>query len=66
MNSYQRLEIEARAFQIMTGRLAPFKDSPAAAGSMDMADLQKCWQEWRDQYSHIIHAMEAAFEEVMR
>ena len=66
MNSNQRLEVEARAFQIMTGRMAPFKDVPAAAGGWDMAERRACWYEWREFNGPIIQAMEAAFEYVMR
>ena len=65
MTSNQRLEIEARAFQIMTGRLAPFKDLPAAASPTDIADVEETWHEWREFHSRIIQAMETAFEEMM-
>lgn len=65
MNSNQRLEVEGRAFEIMTGRMAPFKDLPAAAGPMDIAEQNECLHEWRNHHRLIISAMEAAFEEVM-
>ena len=48
------------------GDLAPFKDSPAAAGGWDMAERRACWHEWREFNGPIIQAMEAAFEEVTR
>lgn len=66
MTSNERLEIEAAAFQRMTGRMAPFKDSPAACGPTDFADRCECWKEWREFHRTIILAMEKAFEEHLK
>jgi len=64
MTNNQKLEIEARAFEIITGRMAPFKDSPAAAGLTDHAERAEVWREWRQFYGIVIEAMEKAFEEL--
>lgn len=64
MTNNQKLEIEARAFEIMTGRMAPFKDSPSANGPAPYAERAEVWREWRQFYGIVIEAMEKAFEEL--
>ncbi len=46
MNANERFEIVAQVFQHMRGHLAPGKDSPAAAGTVDIEERNAVWEEW--------------------
>ena len=63
MNESEKYDIEARAFQLMTGFMAPGKDSPAAAGPTDMAERRDAWSRWKKLNNRTIWAMLKAFEE---
>lgn len=63
MTQSEKYDVEARAFEIMTGMMAPGKDSPAAAGPTDMAIREETWKDWRDFHDRIIRAMLKAFDE---
>ena len=62
MKANTRFEIEARAFNIMTGHMAPGKDAPAAAGDDDYEERQRAWIEWKQTHSTCINSMILAFE----
>lgn len=64
MNANERFEIKARAFQLMTGMMAPGKDCPAAGGPINEAVRDETWHEWREFHAKIIAAMITAFEEI--
>ena len=64
LNANDRFEIEAKAFEIMTGMLAPGKDEPAASG-MDRAIRIETWAEWRTFHNKIVNAMIRAVEETL-
>lgn len=65
MNQLQIYEVEAKAFHIMTGQMAPGKDSPAACGPTDFDGRMKAFLEWRENNHEILMAMRQAFEDVM-
>lgn len=64
MNANTRYEIKARAFNLMTGHMAPGKDSPAAAGPTDYDERELAWLRWLDTNRHCIESMFQAFEEI--
>jgi hypothetical protein len=63
MSPSLKFEIVARAFELMTGRLAPGKDYPSACGPINEAERNDTWIEWKDHHEKIIKAMLAAVEE---
>ena len=66
MNQLQIYEVEAKAFHIMTGKMAPGKDCPAACGLADhFGDRMKAFLDWRENNHEILMAMRQAFEDVM-
>jgi hypothetical protein len=60
-----KFELEAEIFRRMTGRMAPYKDSPAAAGPTDMEARKECWREWRQHFGPFLRAMHATLLEDM-
>lgn len=65
MTINEGLELEARIFELMTGHMAPFKDSPAAAGPTDMVERAKHWWAWRAQFEGLLKAMHVAIDEML-
>lgn len=61
MNANTQFEIEAYAFKLMTGHMAPGKDSPAAAGPTDDEEREREWVKWKDENRKCINAMMSAF-----
>lgn len=61
VNSNTKYEIEAFAFHYMTGKMAPGKDSPAAAGGDDYVEREQAWKRWKDEHGKCVQAMLAAF-----
>lgn len=59
----ERFEIQAEAFRLMTGHMAPGKDCAAAAGIDE--DREAAWNKWWDSYALPVDAMLCAFEHVM-
>jgi len=59
-------EIEAEAFNIMTGHMAPGKDVSASAQSIPYEARLAIWEMWVKQHSEIIFAMKKAFEMVIQ
>jgi len=57
MNANTKFEIMAGAFLIMTGRMAPGKDSPTAMGTENRGELQLMWEEWHRKYRPVIDAV---------
>ena len=66
MDANTKYEIEAYAFNVMTGHVAPGKDSPAAAGGTDYAEREQAWKRWKDTHRECIHAMITAFDYMTR
>ena len=64
MTPNTKYEIEARAFQIMTGQMAPGKDSPSAAGPSNLELRRELWDMWQNHYAPVIIALLKAFEEM--
>lgn len=60
-DSNARYEIEAHAFNLMTGHMAPGKDSPATAGPTDYEEREREWITWKKTNRICIDAMMAAF-----
>lgn len=64
MNTNLKFEIKAKAFEIMTGLLAPGKDCPAACNGSDYGLREDCWKDWNNRYSKVVNAMILAFEKI--
>lgn len=64
MNSNLAFEIRARAFQLMTGKLAPGKDEPAAVNWEDRGDRLAAWMTWLEKYDPCIEAMLNAVDDI--
>ena len=64
-DSIVRYEIKARAFQIMTGKMAPGKDVPAAMARNDGGGRQKLWEEWCEEHGTLVFAVITAAEEIL-
>ena len=55
-------EIQAFAFRVMTGYMAPGKDSSPLADEAPYEERCAAWDEWRNKYAHCILAMLHGFE----
>jgi len=65
MSSNMRYELKAECFRIMTGHIAPGKDSPAAYPSEPYETRRAEWKAWWTANSEVVMAMLAAFDSVM-
>lgn len=66
IDSIERFEIKARAFQIMTGKMAPGKDVPAALCRGDDYECrEKLWKLWNEAYGKAVDAVISATQEIM-
>ena len=64
MNANTEFEIKAKAFEIMTGELAPGKDTPACgyAGCETHSETLSKWKQWNTDHREIISALLKATE----
>lgn len=62
MNANRQYEICAYAFHYMTGKMAPGKDAPAAAGGDDYPEREQAWAKWKAEHGKCILAMMVAFD----
>jgi len=65
MNTIEQYEIKARAFQIMTGEMAPGKDVPSCCYSMSFDERSEMWDKWLKENSECINAMMRAFNDII-
>ena len=65
MDDIMRYEIEAEAFRIMTGHMAPGKDPGMATYPAPFEIRAKAWEEWHEQYAPCIAAMLKAMERMI-
>ena len=64
MNANTRYEITAKAFDLMTGLMAPGKDAPAALYPITPLERAEAWHSWKKDNQECIDAMITAFESV--
>ena len=57
MDANTKFEIKAKAFQIMTGILAPGKDYPAAVNQPDYDLREESWKDWNLRHGKVVNAM---------
>lgn len=50
---------------MMTGHMAPGKDSPAATDGNNYAQREEAWRQWKNKHGKCIRAMLAAFEYIL-
>ena len=66
MNDIERYEVQAEAFRIMTGMMAPGKsESPHAYSGHSEDERYDAWRQWQKAHSKVICAMLEAFARVM-
>ena len=65
MNAGLRYELRARAFELMTGQLAPGKDAPAEVNGASMEEREQAWREWLEQHFACVEAMLKAVDELV-
>ena len=66
MDSNIRYEIKARAFQRMTGEMAPGKDAPEATYPEPIEKRQAMWDAWLKTHGECAEAMLKAAEEILQ
>lgn len=62
LTKIESYEIQAFAFRMMTGYMAPGKDSSPLADEAPYEERCAAWDEWRNKYAHCILAMLHGFE----
>lgn len=62
MDNYDKYEIKAKAFRLMTGYTAPGKDPPSGSYPPPYEERQKAWEKWLNDNRQCINAMLQAFE----
>ena len=62
LTKIESYEIQAFAFRVMTGYMAPGKDSSPLADEAPYEERCAAWDEWRNKYAHCILAMLHGFE----
>ena len=62
LTKIESFEIQAFAFRVMTGYMAPGKDSSPLADEAPYEERCAAWDEWRNKYAHCILAMLHGFE----
>lgn len=62
MDANDRYEIKARAFQAMTGAMAPGKSCPPQMSNSDPDLRQALWDQWEIHHGRTVNAMLEAFE----
>lgn len=65
LTNYERFEIQAEAFRIMTGNMAPGKDAAAASYPAPYEEREAAWKEWNAQNIDCVRAMIIATERVI-
>lgn len=65
LSPIDRFEIQAEAFRIMTGNMAPGKDVSPQAYSADIDERQAAFNQWCEAYGDCVRVMMVAFERVM-
>ena len=58
-----KYELEARAFALTTGLMAPGKDTPIAAGTTDIEERERQWHLWRKTNDRLLTALFRAMDE---
>ena len=62
LTKIESYEIQAFAFRVMTGYMAPGKDVSPLACEAPYEERCAAWDEWRNKYAHCILAMLHGFE----
>ena len=65
MNSNARFEIEAEAFRIMTGQMAPGKDPPMLSYPASYEERSRRFDEWWTMHGECVKTMISAFESIL-
>jgi hypothetical protein len=65
MDTNTFFEITAETYRLMTGRLAPGKDAPAAAGPTDQRERERDYSEWCLNYGATVGVTIRAVENTM-
>jgi len=65
MNANINFEITAKAFELMTGLIAPGKDIPRAAYSISAEERRKYYTEWIEKNGETVGAMLAAMSHIL-
>jgi hypothetical protein len=65
LNSVEKFEIQAEAFRIMTGHMAPGKDASPFSYPAPYEEREAIHKDWTAANSECIRAMLLAFERVM-
>ncbi len=65
LDSIDRFEIQAEAFRIMTGHMAPGKDAGAASYSVPYEQREEAHKKWMEAHGECVRAMLLAFDRLM-
>lgn len=65
LTTIESYEIQAFAFRVMTGHMAPGKDASPLSYPAPYEERSAAWDEWRKEHSHCILAMLHGFEAVI-
>ncbi len=65
MTVTEKYEVKAEAFRLMTGHMAPGKDTPMLAYSAPFKERESLWQAWHEEHGGCVVAMLLAFEHTM-
>lgn len=65
LNNYERYEIQAEAFRIMTGHMAPGKDASMHSYPAPYEERMAAWVEWSALNIDLVHAMLTATERII-
>ena len=66
MNANEMYEVQAEAFRLMTGHLAPGKDLGLAGHSREDEERRAAYKTWCEEYGACVAAMLSAFQSVVR
>jgi hypothetical protein len=65
LDNITRFEVQAEAFRVMTGHMAPGKDIPAAGYGEPYEERAAIFDRWMEIHGECVRAMIRAFENVM-
>lgn len=66
LTDYERFEILAEAFRVMTGHMAPGKDASMHSYPAPYEERQAAWDAWNAQHLDALRAVLTAVERVIR
>jgi hypothetical protein len=65
LTTIESYEIQAFAFRVMTGHMAPGKDASPLSYPAPYEERSAAWDEWRKEHASCIRAMQRGFEAVI-